>query len=725
MAYRKQVEIVQPGSLNLALPTDGVGSDSIAMHNFRTDRHGCLRSRQSMTSSVAPSGLIHTIYRHGQNRIYGADDELYNGTTQIVPTSGAYTFNTSDLKPFGLASFAGFLWIMTPDLQQCWNGGGTSNTWAVAAVSTAPSQSLQAGGSLVDGQTYEYYVTYETALGEETNPTNPVTASPSGSNLTVRITPTAHTDARVTLWNVYRVGNTLPEAYRVAQLPVATTSFDDTGAGDYSDLEVTRRGIVLETDHDAPPSAAGLEGPYYQRLVAYCTSAHKNRVFYTKPNKPWHFPSTYWFDVGDESDEIIRIVQHPSHLRIYKKRSIWRLYGDCDSGRLERTNASLGLIGAAAIATRGGLDYFQGQEGIYVNNGDVNRSMSDKLETIWRDGITFASGAYPNIAIQSSEAVRQKHSLAIKNNRLYYSYIDESGAAAYQTLVCDLDTGNWCSQTTDAAGLGGYTALFDEGQYGELLGAANGAIWALEQISTANAIPLTWTSAYRDQGFRDRKKTYSDLVIEHSTKRSAADQNCTVKLKLDSGDTSDLAVGSIPVATVAAGAARTVSTFPLGTDKQGVEARNAAIHIESTSGINYETVIYSAALHYYLEPRDATTWDSGIIDLNDPRVKGLELLWLDIASTIALTYTIWTELPGGAMAIRQTGDFTPGTRRPFTIETPGVEGRLLRIVIQRKTSVTSGTFRLYGARLRYKAIGIYLEGARSNVWQTPELAPGV
>jgi hypothetical protein len=710
MAYQKQKDLIKPGGLNLALPTDLVGEDSIALHNFRTDRAGAIRSRLSTGTAVASGllGYVHSMFTMGSERFYGATNQLYVGTT---PLASPFTYSSSNHKPFGFAAFQKYLWVMTPGKNGRYVLARGWDSWNVAAPTGLGAPTAQAGGSLVDGQEYKYWVTFETADGEETNPSNEVTFTPvagSGNN-TARITHPASPDTRTTLWNVYRIGNTLDAVYRVVQLPIATATFDDYGNDDYSDLEVERLGIEMETDHDDPPAAAGLGGPYYQRLFAFCTSARPNAIFWTPPNKPYYWPADNYEPVGDESDEIVAVTMHPGHLRIYKKRSIWRLRGDFEDGILERTNEDLGLVGPCAIASAGGLDYFQTQEGIAVSDGQSVKMLTHKIEPLWRDGMSFSLNAYPQVVLHGSETERQKACMAIKNGRLYFCYIDENSAQA--TLVCDLETNSWHTETTPNASAG-YTALYYEGQFGELLGASNGVISPLESASTSESVPLKWTAGFRDQGYRDRKKTYADLVIEHSCKRSAVDLNLTVKLALNSGDTADEALGSIPVATAAAGAERVVTTLPIGSADIGTEARNAAPLIEGNS--SREVVIYSAALHYYLEPRDAVTFDSGTIDLGYTGAKEISLVWPDILPVGNVAYEIWTDLPGNAITSRATGTLTAGARLPRPIPLD-YNARLFRIVLK------GGPFRLYEMKVRYLPIGLYLDGSRSEVYETPNL----
>jgi hypothetical protein len=713
VAFQKQTDLILPVGLQLAPPAELAGAGSIALHNFRAESNGALRSRLSAT--VVQTGLVgtvHTIFRSGSTRYYGASGTLYRGGTSIA--------TGFDGEHLGIVSFLGSTWVMNQSVRGCDRAG----TWFSSYVPAAPgafSPAAAAGGSLVDGQAYSYFITYLTSDGAETDGTEgSVSITPGSGNNSATLTVPTTSDARVNRWNVYRIGNTLQDVLRVNQDPLTYSvgaTFTDTGAGDYTDLEVTRLGIALEPV-DPPPAARVLIGPYNNRLLAFNSAARPNGMWWTEINQPWNWPGSASDEgnhapVGDDGDEVVWATIHPGHIRIYKKRSVWRLRGDPETGILEQTNAEIGLIGAAAICSAGGIDYIQGDEGIYACDGDRILKISGSIDPLFRDGPAYSIGAYPLSPLEASEVYRAKNCLAVKNGRLYFGYY-ESGTLERRVLVCDLATKSWHSET-DATGLGlGYTSLYYEGQYSELLGSTLGIIYALEYRSTSESVALKWTSAYRDQGTRDRQKTYADLVIEHSVARgAAADQSLTVKAKLNNGNTADVALGSIPVATTAAGADRAVSTFPVGSPT--TRAGNLAVLVEGNC--NNEVVLYSSTLHYYLEPRDALTYDSGILDLGDPNAKGFDILWLDIEPTANVTYTLLTDLPGNAVSSRQThaSTITGTARRTFEIPLTSARGRLVQLKL-----TSTGTFKLYGARLRYRRIALYLDGAQSQTWTSSD-----
>jgi hypothetical protein len=717
MAYRRQEKTLLPGGLSLLPPGDLVREPkSLGMRNFRSNSTGALRSRpkaDSSTIGITLTGNIHTIFRAGETRWFGTDAKLYKATTEL--TSGF------DTKPLSMVYWLGYLWVMnrgkhgrvaTPEGTAAWE------TWFPGPPTWAGTltESTVGGNELVPGQKYEYWVTGTLDDGTETNPADSNAVTISGANNTVTVVKPTHADARVTGWNVYRLGNTLPEPYRVNTAPLSLASdFVDTGKDDFSDLEVTRQGLALETDHTPPPACGALLGPHYGRLLALGSAAYPNRLYWSKINQPWYFPEDNHVDVGEKDDLVNGSLTTGGIARLYLKRSVWRLRGDPADGRLERTNADSGLIGMKALASAGPVDYLQTQEGISAFDGDRMVLLSDEIGPLFRPTLQMPGGSDPDLKpITQDIPTREKACLATRNGRLYFSYKDASGNG--HVLTCDLNTGAWANETAPTpTPPAGYTALYDEGQHRELLGAGPlGLIYALELGGDENPTaqpPLRWVSGFDNQGVRERQKTYADLVLEHSCRTGAAGERAlTVKLKRDHGDSADVAAGSILVATSGTGARYRTARLPLGDDGLGVEGYNSAVLVEGSC--EYPVELRSCTLHFFVEPRDATAWDTRPTDLGDPRVKTPDLLCLDIAAQATVTCVVQTVLPNGGTQTAAPVTFTtPAGRALEDLATGVIRGRLVQV-----TLTSPQTFRLYAARLRYRVHGLYL--GENETWTT-------
>ena len=85
---------------------------------------------------------------------------------------------------------------------------------------------------------------------------------------------------------------------------------------------------------------------------------------------------------------------------------------------------------------------------------------------------------------------------------------------------------------------------------------------------------------------------------------------------------------------------------------------------------------------------------------------------------------VWkTDMPGGVMADRKTDTTeivnTSGLRKTARIPLDGIEGQLHQF---RVTPQGSGTMKLFEAFVRVRVIGVYLDGARSEFFETPEMS---
>ena len=715
MSYQVKADAILAGSLNLMAPGDLLpAEDAVALQNWRADASGALRSRlDRLLFKDYGAGYIHSLFlKQNSPRVHyvGIDTYLYAGDTSV----------TTDLDGtrIGLVSFLGSTWIMNRAKQGRDYGAGYT-AWGLPSPGPLPSLIAVEGGALEPGQQYTYYVTGVNARGEESNPCES-TITIAGDDRWVTITkPTL--DAQYTTWNVYRTGNTLPDAYRVNPDPidVGATTFQDSGdsADGRADLDLTRLGIALETDHDAPPAARGLIGPYYGKLIAFSSAAHPNWIWWTKTNMPYAWPGAALAEgshapVGEDGDEVVAASMRSRQIRFYKHNSIWRLAGDpdADDSTLDLIAPELGIVGSS-VASAGDIDYIECKEGIYACNGFTAMKLSGKLDPLFRDGFSRVAGSLPVRPVNKDAAVRAKNVLEVVNGRLYYSYADDASTTPNTTLVCDLSSGRWAHDAR------GFTALLNEGQAGDFMaGDESGRIYSLEYTGSGS-MQLVYRSGFRDQGTRDRRKTYADVAIEYSVARGTSDQNLTVKADYDYGVAgTPETLGTIPVATAAAGDARARSVFQVNSG-DGRQARNVSVQLDGT--VTQPVTVYSHTIHYYLEARDALGFDSDEIALGYEGVKSIDEVEVDIDATATVSWALYSDRPGGAQASRATGTIaaTGGNRKVVILTlSPAVEGRLVRLALK-----SAATFRLYGARIRHRRLGMFLDGANGETYITQEL----
>ncbi len=552
----------------------------------------------------------------------------------------------------------------------------------------------------IEGEDIQYFYTYVNDSGHESNP-SPASAKKAFNRTGAALSDLdASADPQVTGKHVYRTGGTLGAVYRVTDEPIAnaTTTYTDTA----SDDDIRRLGFQMETDNDAPPAAAGLVGPYYGRLIAYQTSANKNRFFWTKQHKPYAFPGAAkdkgnFNDIGDTNEKIVGATMRTQMLRFYKENTIWRLIGDPDdvSGNVDITGAKIGLIGKSAVCTGpGDLDFFQGMEGIYAFNGDSARKISQKLDPIFKGLSVVINGSTTVQPVSSSN--RDKSVLEYVNGRLKYSYAEQGQSSPNVTLELDFDTGNW---TKDSRG---FTALNYEGQNSSLLaGTSGGAVLILESGSddAGSNFTITYQSGYHDEGLPDTEKTYEDLTLDIDT----ANQSLTVVAYTNNGTSN--AIGTVQ----ANGRTRVVLPMNSGL---GLTARNCSISISGS--VSSPVVIYKATLNFYYEARQARSFDTDETDLGTHRLKIIREAVLDLENSAQVTLTLKTDHPGEAMTTRQQPTIASGSTRRMAhvIFNADYIGYLMRVIL------TATSFRLYGLRLLIQVVGTYLLGGKSERWES-------
>jgi hypothetical protein len=454
MPFEKRHEEILTGGINLLPPSDLIARDQAEVAiNWRVDQQGALRGRQGMealsgwpTNLGSGTGYVHSLMLvedlPDKRRYAGADELLYrNGVVVIDSITGApVLFNAEQL---GLCSFEGMLWVMNK-ARQGRDDGSNFYSW-LPAPPEHPATVAKTTGDL--GSKVRYYVTFSTAEGYESNPgtyvdgvLSPIsdwiedTAASFGVALSA--IPVS-TDPQVTQRHIYREGGMLPAPYRVHTLDNNTTkNWTDDGStvngrdvpdGSTSDAEAVADGFLMEDDHDpAPPAAVMLQTPYFNRILAGGTDEHPNRLFWTPSNKLWYFPGSdselegNWVDIGELNEWIVGISPRPRMCIIYKEHSIWRMIGDMSNGILEQTNSDTGLIGRKAWAQAGPVDYLQGKEGIYQFSGDIPAKSSPQLDPIFKGWHTNSD------AIPIDQALREQACMAVKHDRLYFSYPEES-----------------------------------------------------------------------------------------------------------------------------------------------------------------------------------------------------------------------------------------------------------------------------------------------------------
>ncbi len=702
MAFILDSERLFSGGLNLQPPGDLVPpGENLSTANWRADQQGSLRARRrdSLILTGPYTAPITTLWilasaGGGRFRYVGDATSLFIGTALIA--------TGFDGKRLGLVPYQRNVWVMNQSLQGRSTGGTNWSTWGPAApIAPVPT----AVAPLAAGRTgdYEYYVTYLTAEGFESNlsPGATITLTAHDASLVIPVSA----DPTVVWRRIYRTGGTQVQLLMVGEvLDNTTTVFVDS----MTDLAAEELGITHTGDHDDPPAAKGLIGPYFDRLIAYNSVAFPNRFWWTEQSKPSYFPGSdaaegNWAPVGDDGEEIVRIVQRPGMILFYKTRSIWRCIGDPGSdGIIEQIATKLGLISDAGLAEGGPLDYFDTQFGVYECNGDQCKKVSPKLDMLFLQDATDNPGVQL-VGISTDPAARKLGVMALRHGLLWFSYVSGRSTVADTTLVYDIALDQWTSD--DRA----WTALYDEGQPDSLVGAKVGtADVSIVESGTTGPIQVDLMTRVTDQSKPNNPKTYADLVIVSNLAGDAL----LVEAIYDFG----AGVEALGVVSSTGGRQETILQFNGG---QGTQARSIAIHIRGT--LWSEGIIYSAHLHYQVEQRDGLTFDTSAIALassegpfqpgTPSHVKEVSAFAADIQTQADVTWSFYADLPSGLTELQ----LAPGTlphlgvgRRSVqaALDLPGnqlPEGKLFRLLL-----TSTLPFRVYSLQFLCRRLGVYL-----------------
>lgn len=742
--YERQTDNVLTGGINLLTPGDlKAATEASQCENWRVTSAGNLQSRFGNGGTLL--SLAGANYINGLCQVKGTSIRRYATT---AASSSLYRNNTH-LGMFGgghigMCSYQGFLWAMSNTRQQR-DDGVSLQQWNMAPPAN-PTLTPGIGGLLVIGLIYTYWVTYVSATQEE-GPPNPAgvdTAPIADPNRAITVTSPGASPGAV-FYNIYRIGNTLQAALKLNPTPILLgVDFRDSGdvSDDLDDVGVTRLGVALDPTAAGPPAGNGLAGPYYERLLAWGVAAFPNRLYYSATLQPYNFPGSQpgtltgnYVNLGELGEAIVGVSIRPRMAAIYKDSSIWRLIGDPGdiNSDVERVTTEVGLIGVQALCSKGSMDYFQANEGIYSFNGERVQKVTGKLDPLFR-GESEDPGGFgysSDIRLDPNLAAKQTNCLEVRNGRLYFFYAGFGASSPTRGVVCELGADNWATDSRPV------TAIFDEGQNGFLMGAINtaGAISNLTPLEQnfqdfASDIPLAYQSGYKDQGHPDQMKMYADVVIEHNTGGAPL----IVSAWYNNG------IGPIPpqlsaiteaLATISS-TVKTTTTLQLNIagDRLGVQARNISIGISGGNN-NANVQIFKVLVHYQLEPRNSKTYDSDETDLGTQDVKKFLELELDINYQAdgggSVEWGIYTDRPAGTMARRDhntfavTGAGRQTIRIPFSVSP--IEGRLVRVSLRCDTP--GSTFQLYGVRLRILVYGEFYDGNIGEFYQTEAIGIGI
>lgn len=726
MAYKQQVIQIMPKGLNLLPPGDAPDGAALALTGWWPGAIGKLQQAKGWVqrNDTDVTDAIHSISETQGRVYYAADDDLYQmGRGEPEPIDSGY-----DGWPLSLVGAGKYMWIMNRARQRKDDGINTYD-WVSVETPNGTATVISVGaGSLLEG-TYQYYVTFVNADGDESNPSPALTAIFALDNSVVIERPSA--TGTYTSWNLYRQSPGSASVYKVniQPIPWATDEYTDYGDVEHeqTDEDLIGRGEVMEEDHDPPPAARVMaDKTYNDRLVVANTAAHPNRVYFTRSGQYSFFPSGQFLDCGnDQGDPILHISCKPGYIVFYRQRSIWRLVGDFDdqNARMEPFVPDIGVVGMRAVAVSSQGDFFVGgREGLATGVyrcSDWAEKVSAKIEPVFQ---SFDLDEYELLSqpdAWTNETV-VGCALGFCDEKLWFSYpgrprdYSDPPGTNTQSFIYDVPTQRWFARR------GGFQCFY-AGSLAWYGGGIEGGVMALDQALTdnGNPMPMVFQSQYEDAGFPDREKTWADLIVNHHTQASTA-LKLTIRLnKLRTGggvDEFDLVNFSSPT--------ETRSVFPLKYPdnyvlpaKRGLPIRSLSLSVRiAGDGYGFTSIDTPLHLHYYLEARRGVTFDSGPTDHGYAGVKVVNEVEIDMdASDAPAALTIWTDKPGDVLTKRVDGHLisaTNGRQIVSIVLDSKIEGKLLRY------QVAGDDVQIYAFRAKIIPIGVYVDGSVSEVWES-------
>lgn len=126
-----------------------------------------------------------------------------------------------------------------------------------------------------------------------------------------------------------------------------------------------------------------------------------SRLRFSHPGAPTAWAENDWVGIGDgDGDEIQRIVSFRDHLVVFKRYSVWAVYGySRETFQVVQVSKTIGATGFDAIAaTESGVWFFSAEEGLFVYDGQQVQWAFAKLFPLLEDG-TFDESSLDEVHV--------------------------------------------------------------------------------------------------------------------------------------------------------------------------------------------------------------------------------------------------------------------------------------------------------------------------------------
>lgn len=277
--------------------------------------------------------------------------------------------------------------------------GSVWTTFGIAAPAGAPTDANLAGGALVSGSVYEFsYSGRDDELLHESNESPTVQHTPSGGNLSVRLTLTKHPNTQVDTLVVYARDVTAGEAVRrkvgtVANPVGATTTYDVTA-------NIWGSGTEAPTDHSVPELMKF--AVIWKNRWWGVDAVVGNRLRFTQIFENQSWPATFYIDIPfEKGDDIAALLPLGDTLLVFGQSKVFLVIGQTSLDFEVRPSGAsqAGALGPRAVDALEEGAIHAAAEGIYLFDGATDRLLSYDVDGFapaalgWRTYVTTASAA--------------------------------------------------------------------------------------------------------------------------------------------------------------------------------------------------------------------------------------------------------------------------------------------------------------------------------------------
>lgn len=386
-----------PNGVNLRVsPTLIPGNQARTLRNFSLREPGTLVASYGYKSFTTSS--LGTGRAQGGQRIY-----LKGGVQFTLVAFGGSLYQPSDAGVWGSPVLTGLHatnqvhFVHDRDLVAVLDGSSIpqkstdGTTWTqlgIDAPTSAPALSLVAGGSLLDGNTYEVSYAYrddELLHRGNDGPTATLTVN-AAIGQTIRVTGARSTDPQVDTVEIYVRNTTTGESVRrrvgtVANPASGTWTFDIDGPD--TDWE---QGIEAPIGHEvAPPLSFGVV--WKNRWWARDASTG-NRIRLTEVFEPQAWNALFFIDLPlPRGESITALAVNGDTLVVFSENSLYLIIGQTslDFEVRPASGVQAGALGPRAVAVVESGVLHAATSGLYVFDGATDKLLSYDLDPAWRD----------------------------------------------------------------------------------------------------------------------------------------------------------------------------------------------------------------------------------------------------------------------------------------------------------------------------------------------------